>query len=98
MAQSVRLDRLDFIDVQVKFGRLRRYILRDFAQLGPTAADDGARAGALWRTVILAQTSLVIQFGAAEFERRHVLQRDVLDASRAGTARRARAQFLFLLA
>ena len=90
MAESIRLDGLDFVYIQVKFGRFRRYVLGNFAQLSPAATNYGACARAFWRAVILSETSLVIQLAAAEFKRRHILKWDVLDAGRTGATRRAR--------
>jgi len=95
MAQSLRLDGLDFVHVQVQFSCFRRNVLGNFTQLGPTAANNGAGTSALWRAVILTKTSLIIQFGAAKLERWHVLQRNVLDTSRASAAGCSSAQFLF---
>lgn len=95
MAQSLRLDGLDLVHVQVQFSCFRRNVLGNFTQLGPAAANNGAGASALWRAVILTKASLIIQFGAAKLERWHVLQWNVLDTSRAGAAGRSSAQFLF---
>lgn len=86
MAQSLWLDGLDFVDVEIKFSGFRRYVFRNFTQLGTTAANNGTGAGAFRRAIILSETSLIIQFRAAEFKRWHVLQRNVFDTSRAGAA------------
>ena len=98
MAQSIRLDGLDLVDVQVEFSRFRRNVLGNFTQLGPTTTNNSASASALWRTVIFTKTSLIVHFGATKFERWHVLQWNVLDTSRTSATRCSSAQFLFFFA
>ena len=98
MTEAIGLDGLDVVDVEVELGGLRRDVLGDLLELGPAAADDGARAGALGRAVVLAQAALVVFVVAAEVERRDVLQADVFHAAGAGAARVPRAQLVLFLA
>ncbi len=52
----------------LQFGGFRRDIFGYFLELGATAADNGARAGALGWTVILSEAAQVVHFVAAEIE------------------------------
>ena len=60
MVELLGVDVLDLVDVQVQLGRLTRNAGRDGLQLGVTAPDDRAGAGALWWAIVLPEAALVV--------------------------------------
>ena len=60
MLQSLIVNGINFVDVQIELRCLCRDPLRYLRQLGVAAPHDGARAGALGRAVVSAQTAAVI--------------------------------------
>ena len=60
MLQSLIVNGINFVDVQVELRCLCRDPLRYLRELGVAAPHDGARAGVLGRAVVVAQTSDIV--------------------------------------
>lgn len=80
MRQPIRLYLLYVVKVQIQFGRLRWNAARNLLQIGARTSHHSSRAGAHRRTVVLAQTPLIVLVRALELVLRQLAQQDVLDA------------------
>ena len=60
MIQLLGVDGLDLVNVEIELGRFSRDSTRDSLQLGMATTNNCAGTSALWRTVILSQTSFII--------------------------------------
>ena len=98
MTQSLRLNRRDLVDIEIKLCCFWRYVFRDFAQFRTTASDNGSGTSAFRRAIVFAEATLVVVFRASKVERRDILKRYVLNASRAGASRGSGAQLGFFFA